>query len=63
MSTNSKEYQKKYENEKLRVYRVKLNTTTDADVISQIENVKEAGESIQGYIKRLIRYDIKYGAY
>jgi hypothetical protein len=38
--------------------KLKLNTTTDADILSKLEQVRSSG-SVQGYIKSLIRKDIK----
>lgn len=45
----------KYDAENTKQYHLKLNTTTDADIIARIE---QKGR-IQGYIKELIREDIK----
>lgn len=44
----------KYDAAHTRQYHLKLNTGTDADIIEQLEKQ----ESIQGYIKQLIRDDI-----
>lgn len=40
------------------VIRVELYGTDD-DIRERLEQVKEAGESVQGYIKSLIRADIE----
>ena len=45
---------KKYDAANTRQYHLKLNLTTDADVIEWLE--KQG--SVQGYIKRLIREDM-----
>ena len=52
-----KRAQKKYDEankDKFRMIHLKLNRETDADVIKKLESV----ESIQGYIKELIRADL-----
>lgn len=46
--------QAKYDANKTRRYGLKLNLITDADIITQLDTV----ESIQGYIKQLIREDM-----
>ena len=48
---------RKAEKEKayIRLFGLKLNINTDADIIDQLEKQ----ESMQGYIKQLIREDIK----
>ena len=48
----------KYDRENTRRINLKLNNRTDADLIRQLESVKE-NEGIQGYLKRLIRNDMK----
>ena len=53
-----KRAQKKYDEankDKFRMIHLKLNRDTDADIISKLESV----DSIQGYIKELIKNDIK----
>ena len=45
----------KYDKENTTRINLKLNNKTDADIIQQLK----AQESIQGYIKRLIRDDIQ----
>ena len=45
----------KYDQKNTRQYHLKLNLTTDADIIQKLEQV----EKIQGYIKALIRKDIE----
>ena len=49
------ERQARYDANNVRRYGLKLNLTTDADIIAKLDTV----ESIQGYIKELIRKDIK----
>lgn len=49
------EAKKKWVREHTTVYRMKLNHNTDADIIEKLESV----ESKQGYIKELIRKDIR----
>lgn len=44
-----------YDRENTRRINLKLNLKTDADIIQKLESV----ENIQGYLKRLIREDIK----
>lgn len=44
----------KYDAEHVRRYGIKLNLKTDADIIKKLDTV----ESMQGYIKDLIRADI-----
>lgn len=44
----------KYDAKNTRQYHLKLNLNTDADIIQQLEQQ----ESIQGYIKVLIREDL-----
>ncbi|MBR6158130.1 MAG: hypothetical protein IKQ27_14325 [Lachnospiraceae bacterium] len=46
--------QQKYDKVNTRNYHLKLNRNTDADVIEKLDSV----ESIQGYIKGLVRDDI-----
>ena len=45
---------KKYADAHCKSFSMQLNTTTDADIIAQLEKQ----ENRQGYIKRLIRQDI-----
>ena len=57
-SEAQKRAQKRYDElnkDKFRFIQLKLNRETDADIISKLESV----ENIQGYIKELIRQDIK----
>ena len=49
------EIQQKYDKDNTRRFGLKLNLSTDNDIIKKLEEV----ESIQGYIKELIRRDIK----
>lgn len=46
---------KKYDEQNTKQIHLKLNLKTDADIIEKLESE----ESIQGYIKRLIREDMK----
>lgn len=45
----------KFNKEKTKLVNVRLNINTDADILEKLENV----DSKMGYIKRLIREDIK----
>ena len=45
----------KYDAKNTKTYAIKLNRKTDADLITKLESVG----SVQGYIKELIRKDIK----
>ena len=45
----------KYDAKNTKQYHLKLNLNTDADIIRQLERQ----ESIQGYIKELIREDMR----
>lgn len=47
-----------YDRENTRRINLKLNNKTDADIIRQLETMKDQ-EGIQGYLKRLIREDMK----
>lgn len=49
--------QQRYDAKATRRYGFKLNKGTDADIIAKLESVP----SMQGYIKALIRADIKSG--
>ena len=51
-----------YDRENTRRINLKLNNKTDADIIQQLEKLKET-EGIQGYLKRLIREDMKKAAH
>ena len=44
----------KYDAKNTKQYHLKLNLITDADIIERFDSV----ESIQGYIKQLVREDI-----
>ena len=46
---------RKYDDKNTRQYHLKLNRTTDADIIAHLSGL----ESVQGYIKTLIRADMK----
>lgn len=45
----------KYDRQNTRQYHLKLNRNTDADIMARLDEV----DSIQGYIKQLIRADIE----
>lgn len=47
--------QEKYDKANTRQIKLKLNLKTDSDIIAKLEAV----ENIQGYIKSLIRQDLK----
>lgn len=47
--------QERYDAAHTKQLKLKLNTTTDADILEKLDSV----ESKQGYIKRLIREDLK----
>ena len=55
MSKPSNEVYARYNERTARRYSLKLNINTDADVIEKLESV----DSMQGYIKELIRKDLK----
>lgn len=44
----------KYDAKKTKFYGLKLNLTTDADILEKLRSV----DNVQGYIKELIRRDI-----
>ena len=46
--------QKKYDSKNTKAFALKLNYTTDRELIDKLESV----ENIQGYIKELIRKDL-----
>lgn len=52
-----KRYIEDWQKENIRRVTVKLNKTTDADIIEKIDHL-DRQDSVQGYIKRLIREDI-----
>lgn len=54
MAMTKTEIQARYDSKNTRRYAMKLNLATDADIIEKLSSV----DSIQGYIKRLIRQDI-----
>ena len=54
MAKTRSEIQAKYDKANTKVYTIKLNIKTDADIIKKLESL----ESKQGYIKQLIRDDI-----
>lgn len=45
----------KYQAEHIKVYRIKLNDRTDEELIRHLDSL----DNVQGYIKALIRADIK----
>lgn len=49
------EAKKRWDRENTKQFKMRLNLRTDSDIIEQLENQ----ESIQGYLKRLIRNDMK----
>lgn len=51
-----------YDRENTRRINLKLNNKTDADIIQRLEEMKDT-EGIQGYLKRLIRKDMKETAH
>lgn len=52
---NQSKIQERYDKNNTRRFGLKLNITTDREIIEKLEAV----DSIQGYIKELIRKDIK----
>lgn len=58
MSEAQKRAQLKYEKEKTRSVKMKLNLQHDADIIQKLDSVGNK----QGYIKGLIRADIEKGS-
>lgn len=58
MTSNAqKEATKRYQQKTTRVYNIRLNLNTDGDIIRRLEEVG----SKQGYIKDLIRKDLREG--
>lgn len=55
MSFNEKEYHSNYQKKKCKQIKLLLNKEKDEDIIKNLENQ----ENKQGYIKKLIRKDIK----
>lgn len=55
MPTKETMRKRAYDADHSRRYQIKLNRTTDADIIEKLDSVP----SMQGYIKTLIRADIK----
>jgi hypothetical protein len=39
----------------------KFNLGTDADILARFDRLKQNGESVQGYVKTLIRRDMEKG--
>ncbi len=52
---NKSEYNAKYDEQNTKQIKLKLNTNTDKDILDKLESVTNK----QGYIKELIRKDIK----
>ena len=52
------EYNEAYQKEHIKRVVVKLNDKTDMDIIQHLQQVNDAGERTQTYIKRLIREDM-----
>ena len=57
MSNNRADYHKAYDKANTVGVYIKLNKKTDADIIEALKDVNK-----QGYIKALIRRDLKYAA-
>ena len=55
MANNHSIAQRKYDDKNCRRVNLKLNLKTDEDILKKLANV----DSIQGYIKQLIRKDLK----
>ena len=55
MAKTRSEIQAKYDKANTKIFTIKLNIKNDADIIKKLE----IQESRQGYIKQLIRHDIK----
>lgn len=55
MAKNTSIIQARYDKAHCRTYGLKLNLETDSDIIAKLATV----DSMQGYIKQLIREDIK----
>ena len=55
MANKASEAQAKYDKAHCRTYGLKLNLETDKDIIQKLSSVP----SMQGYIKQLIRQDLK----
>lgn len=48
-----------YDREHTRAVKLKLNTKTDADILAKLDAMADQPGGKQGYIKRLIREDLK----
>ena len=55
MAKNTSIIQARYDKAHCRTYGLKLNLETDSDIIAKLATV----DSMEGYIKQLIREDIK----
>lgn len=53
------EYVRRYDEKNTTQVHLKLNLNTDKDILVMLDWVSKNGESKQGYIKRLIREDMK----
>lgn len=56
VSESQKESNKKYDKNNTKQIKLKLNLKTDKDILDKLNSVGNK----QGYIKKLIRNDIKY---
>ena len=52
---NKSENQARYDNQHTRQIKFKFNTATDSDILEKLDSV----ENKQGYIKELIRRDLR----
>ena len=59
VSEAQKRATRKYDAANTKQYHLKLNLTTDADIIDRLKQAAGSAEGVQGYIKRLIREDAK----
>lgn len=50
---------KRYDEKNTTQVHLKLNLNTDKDILAMLDWISKNGESKQGYIKRLIREDMK----
>ena len=55
MAQSRTEISKRYDDHASKRFSLKMHVVTDADIISKLQSV----DSIQGYIKQLIRQDIE----
>ena len=40
-------------------FSLKMNKRTDADIIEKFNHEKQSGDGLQGYVKKLVRDDLK----